>query len=152
MKQLILWSLLLIPWLFVLPLNIHRVKRFVPVGLFSTVLITIVYQLGEKYEWWVLKENVFFLTNMTPSTYGLFIVMTILVFYFTYSSFWLYVVANLILDFLQVVVLGKFLASVNLYALKSMPAYGVFCIAMSIALINYAFQKWLDPAFDHTRS
>ncbi|MBM7703030.1 hypothetical protein [Metabacillus iocasae] len=152
MNQLILWALFLAPWLLIIPLNTERVKRFVPVGLFSTVLITIVYQLGERYEWWVLKENLFFLTNMTPSVYGLFIVMTIIVFYFTYPSFWLYLIANIILDVLQVVILGKLLDQVNLYELKSMPAYGIFLIALLISLINYLFQKWQDTAFDHTRT
>lgn len=89
------------PWFLLLPLDSQRVKRFMPAGLFVAVLYTVIFQIAEVWNWWDVHEenNIFFLTNISSFVYGFLIVITIYMFYFTYSNFWLFLIANWIIDF-----------------------------------------------------
>ncbi|MCY8234499.1 hypothetical protein [Priestia endophytica] len=48
MAQAISWIFFLLPWVLLCPLDSQRVKRFAPVGLFSALVITIIFQIAEK--------------------------------------------------------------------------------------------------------
>ncbi|MBM7703900.1 hypothetical protein [Metabacillus iocasae] len=72
MAHFVMWFLLIGPWFLLFFFDTERMKRFVPVGIFAALLLTIVFQIAQRYEWWIIHDNLFFLTNMTPFIYGVF--------------------------------------------------------------------------------
>jgi hypothetical protein len=97
---LLLWSGFVLPWLSLFLMKKKSIYRYMPVCIFSALLVTIVYEIGYTYKWWILKDAIVpwgHVTN-TAFAYGVFLVGTMWVFHFTFGRFWLYVVANLLLD------------------------------------------------------
>jgi hypothetical protein len=52
MNQIILWSLLIIPWLSLIFVGHSNLRRYMPVALFVTVINTLIYQAAYYYNWW----------------------------------------------------------------------------------------------------
>jgi hypothetical protein len=153
MAQVISWMFFLLPWVLLLPLNSSRVKRFAPAGLFSALFITIIFQVAEKWNWWTVTNNLFFLTNISSFVYGFLIVATIFVFYFTYPSFLLYMMVNFIIDAMQAFIISPFIfIKSGLYDFHKINAFGLFLLMILVATLNYFYQRWQDTAFDKTRT
>ncbi len=147
MAQFIMWVLLIAPW-FLLPFfDTERVKRFFPVALFAVLILTIVFQIAEKLKWWVVKENIFFLTNITPFVYGAFLVGTVLIFYFSYPRFKVYMVLNIVFDLFQAYVMHHIFIWFGIYEVHNINSIGLFLLMTSIAVIIYLYQKWQDTVF-----
>ncbi|PAE18479.1 hypothetical protein CHH80_21440 [Bacillus sp. 7504-2] len=75
LNQIILWAMLILPWGLLFFLDKQRVSEFLPAGLFSSLLITIVFQIYERWDIVKVKETIVPLTNVPPATYGLYIVL-----------------------------------------------------------------------------
>lgn len=144
MKQLLWWGLLILPWFLLLFFDKNRIKRFFPVLLLSIVLNSILYQLAEKLNWFFVKENLPFLTDITPTVYGMFAVGTLLIFYFTYGKFWLYFIVNLLFDIFQSYVVTPFYGKLGLFERQEMNGFESLLIMTLMALIFYLYQKWQD--------
>lgn len=137
------------PWFLLLPLDSQRVKRFMPVGLFVAVLYTVIFQIAEVWNWWDVHEenNIFFLTNISSFVYGFLIVITIYMFYFTYPNFWLFLIANWIIDFIQALIISPFIfQKVGLYTMNNMSNFGLFIMIAITVPIIYLYQRWQDSA------
>ncbi|GKU82701.1 hypothetical protein [Niallia sp. NCCP-28] len=144
MKQLLWWGLLILPWFLLLFFDKNRIKRFFPVLLLSIVLNSILYQLAEKLNWFFVKENLPFLTDITPTVYGMFAVGTLLIFYFNYGKFWLYFIVNLLFDIFQSYVVTPFYGKLGLFERQEMNGFESLLIMTLMALIFYLYQKWQD--------
>lgn len=137
------------PWFLLLPLDSQRVKRFMPVGLFVAVLYTVIFQIAEVWNWWDVHEenNIFFLTNISSFVYGFLIVITIYMFYFTYPNFWLFLIANWIIDFIQALIISPFIfQKVGLYTMNNMSNFGLFVMIAITVPVVYLYQRWQDSA------
>lgn len=137
------------PWFLLLPLDSQRVKRFMPAGLFVAVLYTVIFQIAEVWNWWDVHEenNIFFLTNISSFVYGFLIVITIYMFYFTYPNFWLFLIANWIIDFIQALIISPFIfQKVGLYTMNNMSNFGLFIMIAITVPIIYLYQRWQDSA------
>ncbi|SFP01517.1 hypothetical protein [Salibacterium halotolerans] len=93
-NQLLLWATFIIPWLALIPLNKTRVKKVFPAAMYGTLILTFVFQMADRFEWWRIEENIILLTNITSFVYGLFFAGTIIILYFTHHHFWLYMIMN----------------------------------------------------------
>ena len=101
--------------------------------------------MAEVWNWWTVKENVFFLTNISSFTYGLLPVTTILVFYFCYSNILLFFGVNIILDAIQAFIISPFVfEKFGLYTLNNMNNFGLYIAIISHLPIIYLYQKWYD--------
>lgn len=147
MAQVIMWFLLIGPWFLFLFFDIERVKRFFPVGLFAALILTIVFQIAERFSWWIIKENLLFLTNITPFVYGAFLVGTVLIFYLSYPSFKLYMIFNILFDLFQAFIMHPFFVWHGIYEEGKMNSIRLFLLMLSIAVIIFFYQKWQDTAF-----
>lgn len=137
------------PWFLLLPLDSQRVKRFMPAGLFVAVLYTVIFQIAEVWNWWDVHEenNIFFLTNISSFVYGFLIVITIYMFYFTYPNFWLFLIANWIIDFIQALIISPFIfQKVGLYTMNNMSNFGLFVMIAITVPVVYLYQRWQDSA------
>lgn len=138
------WSLLILPWFLLLFFDKQRIKRFFPVLLLSIVLNSLVYQLAQKLDWFTVTKNLPFLTNISPSVYGMFAVGTLLIFYFTFGRFWLYFIVNLLFDLLQSFVVTPFYGKLHLFKRQDMNGFESVLIMTVMSLIMYSYQRWQD--------
>ncbi|WP_312094968.1 hypothetical protein [Niallia sp.] len=144
MSYLVWWSLLLLPWLLLLFFDKQRVKRFFPVLLLSIVLNSLLYQIAQRLNWFTVSKNLPFLTNISPSVYGIFAVGTLLIFYFTYERFWLYFIVNLLFDILQSYVVTPFYVKLHIFDRQEMNGFESLLMMTFMSLIMYMYQKWQD--------
>jgi hypothetical protein len=145
MAQVLLWILLLAPWLLLIPLDKKRVKRFLSAAFFTIFLTSINWQIAKVYNWWTIKENLFFLTDISAFNYGLLPVATILVFYFTYPNLLLFVGANIAMEAFQAFIISPFIFErVGLYEMNRMSNFGLLLLEFSTVPIIYVYQRWYD--------
>ncbi|MBP3951144.1 hypothetical protein [Bacillus suaedae] len=143
-NQFLLWSTLIIPWLALIPLNKNIVKSFIPSSLFGALLLTFIFQIADKFSWWEITENIILLSNITPFVYGVFLVGTIIILYFTYHSFLFFMLTNLIIDALLSFGISKWYEHLGIYKLININSLGVYLLTIVVAILIYSFQKWLD--------
>ena len=101
--------------------------------------------MAEVWNWWSVKENVFFLSDISSFTYGLLPVTTLLIFYFFYSNVWLFFGVNIIIDAIQAFIISPFVfEKFELYELNTMSNFGLFLAIISHLPIIYIYQRWYD--------
>jgi hypothetical protein len=148
--QILLWSMLFVPWLTLFFMKKESIKRFMPVGILSALSVIIINELGLSYNWWSFKETAFPLQHFLPHYLGLFPVMTMWIFYFTYRKFWLFliveIVANLGFSFLFVC---YFLPVIGVLYTNNMTGIMVFCLSTGLAIALYGYHIWQEGIFVH---
>jgi hypothetical protein len=145
MSQILLWILFIVPWFLLLLLDRKHVKHFLSVAFFTLFLTSIYWQLAELKDWWKVKENLFFLTNISGFNYGLLPVTTIIVFYFTYPKIWLFGGVNIIIDAIQAFIISPYIFErVGFYEMRTMSNFGLFLLLLSMVPVIYIYQRWYD--------
>lgn len=154
MVELVLWSFFIIPWIsliFLHKLNKDAVRRYMPVALFATVINTIFYQIAWTYDWWKYKETLFAWDKVAQihTVYGVFLVGTIWIFYFTFGKFWLYFIVNLIIDCIYSFGFRALWRKLKITTAGGnlTPLEGILIMTF-IAIILYGYQKWQQGLFD----
>jgi hypothetical protein len=145
MAHVILWFTFVAPWFALLFLEPKRVKRFLPVAFFTIFLTSIFWQVAEKWKWWIITNNLFFLTNISAFNYGLLPVATILAFYFTYQNVWLFFIINAVFEAIQAFIISPFVFErFGLYKMVNMSNFGLFLLQFGYVPVIYFFQRWYD--------
>ncbi|NQD65018.1 hypothetical protein HP456_03700 [Bacillus haikouensis] len=98
-NQMILWSIFIVPWFTLFLMKKEDVKRYMPVGLFAIFTSALILEAGVSLEWWKYNETAFPLQNISY-LYGAIPVATMWIIKFTYGRFWLFVVADFLLNLL----------------------------------------------------
>ncbi|WP_423800810.1 hypothetical protein [Neobacillus sp. SAB-20_R2A] len=147
MVKLILWAFFLLPWLSLFFLKNSAIRRYMPVALFATVINTIMYQVAWTYDWWKYKETLFPWDKVAQihTVYGVFLVGTIWIFYFTFRKFWIYFFVNLIIDCIYSFgfrALWKKL-KITTSAGNLSPLEGIVIMTI-IAIALYVYQVWQE--------
>jgi hypothetical protein len=91
MVKFILLAMLILPWLSLIFINKYSLKRFMPVAILASLLVTIIFELGYVYSWWKVQAELVPWDKITsvPLVYGVFLVGTIWIFRFTFGrTFW----------------------------------------------------------------
>ncbi|MEW9674121.1 hypothetical protein [Ammoniphilus sp. 3BR4] len=145
MTKVVLWGSLIVPWLSLFFLKRDIIKRYMPVAIFVSLLVTIIFEMAHVFNWWVMKEAIVpwgYITNVA-FTYGAFLVGTIWIFYFTFRKWWLYLITNIVID-------GAFAFFLNdifngwIYQLVRFNEWGVFLLMVSLAVVIYGYQLWQE--------
>ncbi|MCY9692154.1 hypothetical protein [Paenibacillus alginolyticus] len=126
----------------------QSIYRYVPVCIFSALLVTIVYEIGYTYKWWILIDAIVpwgHVTN-TAFAYGIFLVGTMWVFHFTFGRFWLYIVANLVLDAFYAFVFHRIEEKLGIADLICLKHYHILLLMVGLSLILYPYQLWQERA------
>jgi hypothetical protein len=114
--------------------------------LFGSLVLTFIFQIADKFEWWVIKENIPILENTTTFVYGLFLGGTIIILYFTYNNFIIYMVTNLIIDALLSFGISKWYEHLGIYKLVIINSFAVYLLTTVIAIFiffkNGLIQFW----------
>jgi hypothetical protein len=149
LNQVLLWLGLITPWLTLFFLKTDSIKRYMPVAVFVSLLLTIIYEIAYTYNWWELKEYIVpwgYITNVS-FVYGTFLVGTIWIFHFTYLNFKLYMITNIIVDAIFSFGLLQFTGWLGIDEFINLPKWGAYLIMLSLALIIYMYQRWQEGIF-----
>ncbi|WP_442597837.1 hypothetical protein [Neobacillus sp. D3-1R] len=145
--KLLFYSLLSVSWLTTFIIGKKNVRRYTPVSIFASLLVTLVYVSAYHLGWWKLKKPVIpWLKSIDISfIYGPFLVGTIGVFSLSYRfGFRIYMLANILLDSFFSFVFLPFLEKWGIVKLKKVQHFGICGLMLAVAIIIYPFQKWLD--------
>lgn len=146
-NQIILWSMLIIPWLSLLFMKKEYVKRFMPVTLFAIITGLIIDDIAGTLNLFVVRQTVFPLSHINTYTLSLFPIATIWVFRFTYERFWLYMSANLVLDLFFNFLIMRWILMIGILEQFNFSAYKGFVMTLGHAVILYGYQLWQEDAF-----
>lgn len=146
MSQFILWFMLIVPWLSLFFIK-KSTRRFMPVAIFASLLVTLVFEISYTFHWWVVKEDIVPWGHITsfPLTYGVFIPGTIWIYHFSYDRpFWFYMITNAIIDALYAFIILNVFIYFGIYELKTMGNFGIFVLMIVISILIYVYQKWQE--------
>lgn len=147
MLKLILILMIILPWLSLMFMNKHSIKRFMPVAILASLLVTIIFEIGYLYDWWRILAVLTPWDRITsvPLVYGVFLVGTVWIFHFTFDrKLWVYVVVNLLFDVFYSFIVLNILVGIGIYSLNNMKNFGILMLMFFLALIIYPYQKWQD--------
>ena len=151
-NQIIQWSMFILPWLSLFFMKSKDVKRYMPSGLLSIVLTTIVHDVGVTLGFWVVHETTFPFNEMMPYFYGTMPLITIWVLKFTFGNYWKYMMTNIILDTGFVyLLLDYFYPVTGVYGLVGITPLKTLPISLLLAVIIYPYQIWQDKLPDHSQ-
>jgi hypothetical protein len=151
----ILRSGFIISWLSLIFVRKHAIKKYTPVAILASFLVTIVYEIAYKYGWWKLKHMLapwMMITNFA-FVLGPFFIGTIWVFQLSYRfGFFVYLLVNMALDAFFSFVFLPFLEKTRMVTLKKITREGIYGLMILIAVLIYPYQKWQDSNFSATIS
>ncbi|NMH69650.1 hypothetical protein HF072_12750 [Bacillus sp. RO3] len=146
--KIILWLILIIPWLSLLLLNKKDVKRFMPVGILASFIMVLYNLVAYHHQHWEI--NVSIIPSLNPAfasgVLGAFLVVTIWIFTFSFGHFWKYLLVNVIADFLFTVfpfhyIFQEVLGIYKLIDISTWERWGLF-VTMSVVI--YGYQLWQE--------
>lgn len=156
MKQIILWSLFILPWASLFFLKMDTVRRYMPVALFMTVIHTLSYQAAYHYGWWKEADSSLFGWDKVvpvPWVYGPYLVIVIWIFHFTYGKFWMYLTVNILLDGLFMYIVYPVLQRMGLVSSEStVSTIAIVAMMIGFAIIIYLYQLWQDEVFKQPKA
>lgn len=147
MVYVLLWMILIIPWLSLFLIKKHELKRFMPASILASLLVTIIFEMSYVYNWWTVQKAIAQWGHITsiPLVYGAFLIGTIWIFRYTFDKgFWFYIIANAIVDALYAFIGLNILIYFGIYRLENMGNFGIFLLMTILALIVYLYQRWQD--------
>lgn len=142
------WILLVVPWLTLIFMKKEAIKRYMPVAVFGSLLVTIWNELGYHYDWWrftitlapALVTNIAFI-------YGTFFVGTIWIFYFTSRSFWLYLCTNIVVDAFLAFPANYVFERIGLYRLIHYDSWKIVITSVGLSIVFYLYHRWQEGVF-----
>lgn len=139
------WCVLVLPLLSLALVPAESLRRYLPVGLFVSLLNIILDQMGHHYQWWRVEHSIFPWSSVSfPLILGLFMVGTVWIFHFTYPRFGLFVLTNLLLDAFHAYIVAPILVRIGyVHFLRSTETW-LFILMFGLSFVIYVFQKWYE--------
>ncbi|VBB05099.1 Hypothetical protein LUCI_0305 [Lucifera butyrica] len=143
-NQIILWSMLIVPWITLFFMKKKDIRRYAPAGLFSLALSSIVIDAGVRLGFWTIRETIFPLNEMLSYLYGLFPILTMWVLKFTNGNFIIYMITNAILDIgFSFFLVTNFMPSRGIID-ANVTGFQDWLLALGRAAAIYVYQKWQE--------
>ncbi len=144
-NQIVLWSVLVVPWLSVFVMPKSSFKRYMPVAVFASLLVTLYCELADTFSWWVIKQTLFpSFTVFVPFVFGLFFVGTLWIFHFTFHRFWLYLLTNIVIDAVFAFPGNALFQNIGLYQLITHTSWHIFFTFVALSIVIYGYQLWQE--------
>jgi hypothetical protein len=148
--KVLLWMALILPWFTLMFLNKNSIKRYMPVTVFTCLLVTIIYEIGYTYRLWTIQQPIVSWGHITdPSfAYGVLAVGTLWVFYLTSHKFWVYVVTNTVMDaFFSFVAVAYILPLLRIANYDRAQPWQLFIITFGLSFVAYGYYLWQQGLF-----
>lgn len=116
-------------------------KRFLPVTLFVTALVSILLVLSSPMKLWKVTGGLSSkIINDLSFTLGPFFAANMWVFKLAYGNIWQYLGVNFVIDFLLAYPVSSLFKKMNIYKLDRLQPLYFFSIIYSFAIVAYGFQ------------
>ncbi|WP_430487360.1 hypothetical protein [Priestia flexa] len=136
----------IISWISIRFIPKEQVKKYTPVSIFTSLIVSLTFVMATDFGWWKLKKpvipglksiNVFYV-------FGAFFVGTIWIFKLVYKiGFLPYLITNALIDSFFVYIIVPFAEKIGVgkrYISKTF----ILGLMLSASLIIYGFQKWYE--------
>ncbi len=142
-NQVILWSMLVLPWATLFFINKKDLKRFMPVTLLSIVTTSIIMESGITLGLWNIRQTVYPLNQTIPYIYGLAPVVTLWLFKYTYQRFGWFLGIDAVFNLFFAFVFTPWLASRGIKDFMT-SSLTLFLIITALSLLLYLYQMWQE--------
>jgi hypothetical protein len=140
-SKLILIIMFILAWLTLPLLGKKSVKRFMAAGIFISLVVTFESILAKKRRWWWWYERIHpKLQGGFPLTWGPFLIGSMWILKLTYGKFFVYLIANFIIDTLFTYPFVNFLKKQGIASLVRLKKYQLSMLFFVKSLLLYGFQ------------
>jgi hypothetical protein len=140
-SKVLLLLMMILPWFTVPLLGKDAFKRYLPAGLFITVVVRIVNLVAKKRKWWWWYESLHpKISGVIPFMWGPFLVGSLWILKWTYGKFTKYLLLNFVIDSIFTYVLVDWLRRSGIASLVRMKKIHVSLIFLIESLLLYGFQ------------
>jgi hypothetical protein len=146
MTRILLYIALILPWFSLFFIRKSTIKRFMPVTIFTALLMTIVFQIAYTYDWWVIHEYIAPWGYMVDVSfaYGVFAVGTLWIFILTHHSYVKYLITNMVFDGFFSFFVFDILDKLGIGTIKNLKEWQYFLIMLLVSVIIYIYFRWQD--------
>ncbi|WP_197431686.1 hypothetical protein [Lentibacillus sp. JNUCC-1] len=139
-----MFSLLILPWFTLLLSDSKTRKTYMPVTVFTTLLMTIIFQIAYTYKWWVIHKQIVPWGYMIDASfvYGLFLIGTFWIFALTSHRFLLYTIVNLAMDAVMAFGVLPLLGVLGIAEYRNISAWQYFLVIYALSFVIYAYHRW----------
>jgi hypothetical protein len=147
-NQILMWSILVLPWSTLFFMKKEDIKRLMPVALFSALTSVIAVETAESLGWFIYGESTYPLRTASYIIFGLNPVATMWLFYFTYGRFWKYLAIDVVLNFGFIYIFHVyFLGGLGLFREVGITPFTNTLITIFDGTLLYAYQMWQEGIF-----
>ncbi|SDD90794.1 hypothetical protein [Sporomusa acidovorans] len=147
-NQVIVWSMLIPPWLTLFFMKRQEIKKWMPAALFVMVTTTIIHEVGITWGIWETHENAYPLGHMISFTYGALPIGAMWILKYTYGRFWLYAAVQLVGSAILVFIVQPWLHVRGIFVYvdqnNALAGIGAFSTTLVHLLLVYLYQMWQD--------
>lgn len=144
-NQVLLWGTLIVPWLSLFFMPKDDIKRYMSAGLLGGFMSILVSEAGVANGWWYFRETTYPLAMMSSYTYGLFPIIPMWLFKYTYGRFGVYLAVDTVLNIGFAFFILPWLGSRGIIDFDA--GLIVLFFESVIASIMYIFQIWQEGIF-----
>lgn len=149
-NQVIVWSMLILPWLTLFFMPREDIKRWMPAALFVMVTNTIIVDVGVTWKIWETRENIYPLNEMISFVYGALPIGAMWILKYTYGRFWLYAVVQLAGSLVFILLVQSWLHRRGILVWIDENAFagiGAFATTLTQLILVYIYQMWQESVF-----
>jgi len=149
-NQVILWSMIIVPWLSLFFMPKDDLKRFMPAGLFIMATGTFIQEVGLSLNMFVIRQNVFPFYVQLPIAYGIMPIATMWLLKFTYGRFWLYALSELIFSIVFSYLVLPWLSTRGTQVMINATSLKLLIPTIPHFIIIYLYQMWQEGIFAYS--
>lgn len=143
-NQVILWSMVIVPWLSLLFVKKEELKRFMPAALFAAITTILIIDMGVALKWWTIQESIYPLNEVLPITFGSFLAFDIWILKYTYGRFWLYNVVQALLGGVFIFLVQPWLSNRGIWVRINVTNFLAYLPAIPQWIAIYFYQMWQE--------
>ncbi|MBU7592860.1 hypothetical protein [Metabacillus halosaccharovorans] len=133
--------MMILSWFSIPLLGKREIKRFLPAGLFITMIVSIEDLIAKKRKWWWWYEKLHpKLSGIVPLLWGPFFIGSIWILKWTYGKFIRYIILNLIIDSMFTYLLVDLFKKIGIASLVRLKKYQLSLLFFLKSLLLYGFQ------------
>jgi hypothetical protein len=136
-RQVLMWSLLIVPWLTIFVMKKSELKRYMPACLFTAVTSGIILQIGYSIQLWYFGDIAF-----PVVMYGLLAISGLWVLKYTYGRHVLYTIINAVFDLAFAFVIMPWFARIEIFGMGRWSSVFIYCINLVHSQLIYGYQNW----------
>ncbi|MCM3454568.1 hypothetical protein M3685_11500 [Heyndrickxia oleronia] len=147
----LLLLMMILPWFTVPLMGKEAFKRFLPAGLFISLIVRIVNFIAKKRKWWWWYQTLHTkIAGVFPFIWGPFLIGSMWILKLTYGKFFRYMFLNLAIDGAFTYGLVYYLQKLGIASLVRLKKINLLLIFTVEALLLYGFQIIKDRLFSQT--